>query len=78
MTCRFSLRRYVLGSAALTALTTQWMAVRVALARSKYGVSYPDMYADRSVKDGNVFNCIQVCVCWLEKQLWCDDANQVV
>eukprot|EP00890_Picochlorum_soloecismus_P006587 jgi/Picsp_1/753/NSC_04242-R1_microsomal glutathione s-transferase 3 len=72
-TCRISGRRgmrpqalsvpdaygYVLGSTALTALTTQWMAVRVALARSKYGVSYPDMYADRSVKDGNVFNCIQ-------------------
>lgn len=54
------MRRYVLGSAALTALTTQWMAVRVALARAKYGVSYPDMYADRSVEDGNVFNCIQV------------------
>lgn len=67
MTCRFAVRRYVLGSTALTALTTQWMAVRVALARAKYGVSYPDMYADSSVKDGNVFNCIQVCVCWKKK-----------
>lgn len=34
-----------------------WLAIRVGLARKKFGVEYPAMYADG--EDKKVFNCIQ-------------------
>lgn len=44
----------------LTVFVHFWyMAVRVAKARKKFGVKYPALYADTSIKNANDFNCIQ-------------------
>jgi len=36
-----------------------YLAVRVAIARKQYQVSYPAMYAEGQSEGANVFNCIQ-------------------
>lgn len=50
---------YVIASTAVTAAVLQWQAIRVAIARKKYGVEYPKMYADGDSKEANIFNCTQ-------------------
>lgn len=51
--------RYVAGSVAFTALMTQYLAVKVAIARRQYQVPYPAMYAEGKSGDANTFNCVQ-------------------
>lgn len=51
--------RYVVGSVAATALMTQYLAVKVALARRQYKVPYPAMYAEGKGQEAMEFNCIQ-------------------
>lgn len=50
---------YVAGSIAATGLVSQFLAVRVAVARKTYGVEYPALYADGNSDDAIQFNCIQ-------------------
>lgn len=50
---------YVAYSVATACLVSYFMAFRVGAARRRFGVSYPALYADASVPDGTVFNCIQ-------------------
>ena len=38
---------------------TQYLAVKVALARRQYQVPYPAMYAEGKGEDANTFNCVQ-------------------
>lgn len=52
-------RSYVACSVAATALMTQFLAVKVALARREYGVPYPQVYATGDSQDAVTFNCIQ-------------------
>ena len=49
----------VAASVAATALMTQFLAVKVALARREYKVAYPAMYATGTSESANIFNCIQ-------------------
>lgn len=49
----------VLGSVAVNALMTYYLAVKVALARKTYNVKYPSMYAEGDSDDAKTFNCIQ-------------------
>eukprot|EP00475_Leptophrys_vorax_P025984 TRINITY_DN36379_c0_g1_i1.p1 TRINITY_DN36379_c0_g1~~TRINITY_DN36379_c0_g1_i1.p1 ORF type:complete len:146 (+),score=11.25 TRINITY_DN36379_c0_g1_i1:139-576(+) len=37
----------------------QWMGVQVGMARKKFGVPYPLMYAQESNKHAREFNCVQ-------------------
>mmetsp|Transcript_6780 Transcript_6780/g.19547 ORF Transcript_6780/g.19547 Transcript_6780/m.19547 type:complete len:118 (+) Transcript_6780:101-454(+) len=51
---------FVLLTMMLTIFLHFWfMAVKVSQARKKYGVKYPALYADSTVKDAQTFNCIQ-------------------
>ncbi|CAI5734581.1 unnamed protein product [Hyaloperonospora brassicae] len=36
-----------------------WAGVQVGRARKRYGVDYPQMYADKSDKNAKAFNCVQ-------------------
>ncbi|TYZ62205.1 hypothetical protein PybrP1_009798 [[Pythium] brassicae (nom. inval.)] len=36
-----------------------WAAIKVGAARKKYGVEYPQMYAESSDKNAKAFNCVQ-------------------
>ena len=49
----------MLGSVTAAALMTQYLAVKVALARREFKVPYPAMYAEGTNKDATQFNCIQ-------------------
>ncbi|KAF8008106.1 hypothetical protein BT93_K1938 [Corymbia citriodora subsp. variegata] len=43
-----------------------WMAAQVGMARKKYKVFYPTLYASESDnKDAKLFNCVQVISCSL-------------
>lgn len=53
------MRRLVAGSVAATGLVSQYLAVQVAVARRKYNVAYPAMYAEGTSDEANQFNCIQ-------------------
>eukprot|EP00878_Enallax_costatus_P045565 GHUV01054978.1.p3 GENE.GHUV01054978.1~~GHUV01054978.1.p3 ORF type:complete len:108 (-),score=10.88 GHUV01054978.1:521-844(-) len=52
---------YVMASVAVSAAIVQWQAVRVGMARRKYGVQLPKMYADGDSTEAKTFNCTQVC-----------------
>lgn len=52
---------YVMASVAASAALVQWQAIRVAVARKTYGVSYPKMYAEGDSTEAKTFNCTQVC-----------------
>lgn len=51
---------YVMASVAASAALVQWQAVRVAIARKQFGVSYPKMYAEGESTEAKTFNCTQV------------------
>lgn len=50
---------YVLAALGVTGGLLQYMAIRVGLARKRYGVPYPKMYADGDSENAKMFNCIQ-------------------
>ncbi|KAL4442446.1 hypothetical protein ABPG77_005030 [Micractinium sp. CCAP 211/92] len=50
---------FVMSSVALAGVLTQWQAVRVAIARRKYGVNYPTMYVEGDSQEAVTFNCTQ-------------------
>eukprot|EP00775_Hariotina_reticulata_P012726 gene12726-12856_t len=50
---------YVLASVAASAALVQWQAIRVGMARRKFGVPYPKMYAEDSQAHAQEFNCVQ-------------------
>jgi glutathione S-transferase len=51
---------FVMASIASTAALLQFLAIRVALARRKYDVPYPQMYVgDSTTERGRVFDCTQ-------------------
>ncbi|KIZ01433.1 hypothetical protein MNEG_6530 [Monoraphidium neglectum] len=50
---------YVIASTAFTAAVLQWQAIRVAIARRKYNVAYPKMYAEGEGEEAQIFNCTQ-------------------
>lgn len=48
-----------MASVATAAIVNQYLAVRVAVARRKYEIKYPAMYAQGDSEQAHVFNCIQ-------------------
>ncbi|CAN0559362.1 unnamed protein product [Ectocarpus sp. 12 AP-2014] len=42
-----------------SAFVTTWAGVGVGMARKKYGIKYPQMYADQSDANAVIFNCYQ-------------------
>jgi glutathione S-transferase len=50
---------YVMASVAASAALVQWQAIRVGMARRKFGVPYPKMYAEDSQAHAQEFNCVQ-------------------
>ncbi|GBF92519.1 microsomal glutathione S-transferase [Raphidocelis subcapitata] len=50
---------YVIASTAFTAAVLQWQAIRVAVARKKFGIEYPQMYAEGNGEEARIFNCTQ-------------------
>lgn len=51
---------YVMASVAVSAAIVQWQGVLVGMARRKYGVPLPKMYADGEGVEAKTFNCTQV------------------
>jgi hypothetical protein len=50
---------WVVASTAFTAAVLQWQAIKVAMARKKYSIEYPQMYATGTGADAAIFNCTQ-------------------
>ncbi|KFM26165.1 Microsomal glutathione S-transferase 3 [Auxenochlorella protothecoides] len=51
---------YVLGTLVGGVLVQNvWMAIQVGMARRKYKVCYPTMYAKEDTPDAKTFNCVQ-------------------
>ncbi|GAB9472225.1 hypothetical protein Gpo141_00009408 [Globisporangium polare] len=42
-----------------TVVVNMWASIKVGGARKKYGVEYPQMYADKDNKNAKAFNCVQ-------------------
>lgn len=50
---------YVLLALGSTWFANFYLAINVIRARKKYGVKYPDLYADNTNKNAKAFNCVQ-------------------
>mmetsp|Transcript_32501 Transcript_32501/g.45073 ORF Transcript_32501/g.45073 Transcript_32501/m.45073 type:complete len:145 (-) Transcript_32501:139-573(-) len=51
---------YVIGVGIASVFVLTWKGISVGMARKKYGVKYPNMYADKKEnKDADAFNCVQ-------------------
>jgi len=51
---------YVIGVGIASAFMCTWHGITVGMARKKYGVKYPTMYANKAeVKEADAFNCYQ-------------------
>lgn len=53
-------------SVALAGVLTQWQAIRVAMARRKYGVSYPTVGPAAVLPSG--MRCLQGCAAWSRRR----------
>ncbi|CAN0068238.1 unnamed protein product, partial [Ectocarpus sp. 12 AP-2014] len=50
---------FPMAVAICSAFVTTWAGVGVGMARKKYGIKYPQMYAEQSDANAVVFNCYQ-------------------
>lgn len=50
---------YVILTGVSSAFVIMYKGIQVGIARKKYGIKYPQMYATTDDEDGKMFNCIQ-------------------